>query len=233
MAILPYPPAPEPGWYADDVKTNNASHPLPQPIRKQQPNGTPLADGVQPNGIMRPNTAEQPASSAQPSITARPATTVQSTGTMRPASIAQPASSARPIIMAQPNSTAQPNHTSPPSSAAQPSEAPHQFVLHNDTTGQNITVSRNTLLGRKPALNSLQGFTTARIDDPTRTTSRTHATLSIDDQGQLWIEDCDSLNGTYIIRNAHETQVPAGTPMRLDAPATIRLGDLFFELTQM
>lgn len=203
MAILPYPPAPEPGWYADDVKTNNASHPLPQPIRKQQPNGTPLADGVQPNGIMRPNTAEQPASSAQP------------------------------IIMAQPTSTAQPNHTSPPSSAAQPSQTPHRFVLHNDTTGQNITVSRNTLLGRKPALNSLQGFTTARIDDPTRTTSRTHATLSIDDQGRLWIEDCDSLNGTYIIRDAHETQVPAGTPMRLDAPATIRLGDLFFELTQM
>lgn len=203
MAILPYPPAPEPGWYADDVKTNNASHPLPQPIRKQQPNGTPLADGVQPNGIMRPNTAEQPASSAQP------------------------------IIMAQPTSTAQPNHTSPPSSAAQPSQAPHRFVLHNDTTGQNITVSRNTLLGRKPALNSLQGFTTARIDDPTRTTSRTHATLSIDDQGRLWIEDCDSLNGTYIIQGDHETQVPAGTPMRLDAPATIRLGDLFFELTQM
>ncbi|TPF84545.1 hypothetical protein BW07_04665 [Bifidobacterium sp. UTCIF-36] len=106
-------------------------------------------------------------------------------------------------------------------------------MLHNDTTGQNITVSRNTLLGRKPALNSLQGFTIARIDDPTRTTSRTHATLSIDDQGRLWIEDCDSLNGTYIIRGNHETQVPAGTPMRLDIPATVRLGDLFFKLTQM
>lgn len=215
MAILPYPPAPEPGWYADDAKTNDASHPLPQPIRKQQPNGTPLADGVQPNGIMRPNTAKQLA------------------GTAQPASIAQPAGPAQPIIMAQPTSTAQPNHTSPPNSAAQPSEASHRFVLHNDTTGQNITVSRNTLLGRKPSLNSLQGFTTARIDDPTRTTSRTHATLSIDDHGRLWIEDCDSLNGTYIIRGSHETQVPAGTPMRLDVPATIRLGDLFFELTQM
>lgn len=190
MAILPYPPAPEPGWYADDVKTNDAAHPLPQPMRKQQSDGTPPADGK------------------------------------RPANTAQPGAAAQPVAIAQPNHAAQQART------VQLSEAPHQFVLHNDTTGQNITISRNTLLGRKPALNSLQGFATARIDDPTRTTSRTHATLSIDDKGHLWIEDCDSLNGTYIIRGNHETQVPAGTPMRLDVPATVRLGDLFFELTQ-
>ena len=46
-----------------------------------------------------------------------------------------------------------------------------------------------------------------RIVDPTRTTSRNHAAISIDTDGALWIEDYGSLNGTYIITNGQETQV--------------------------
>lgn len=71
-----------------------------------------------------------------------------------------------------------------------------------------------------------------RIEDPTRTTSRNHAAISIDTDGALWIEDYGSLNGTYIITNGQETQVTKGTPLKLSAPATVRIGDQFFQFSE-
>ena len=62
--------------------------------------------------------------------------------------------------------------------------------------------------------------------------SRNHAAISIDTDGALWIEDYGSLNGTYIITNGQETQVTKGTPLKLSAPATVRIGDQFFQFTE-
>nr|WP_240541092.1 FHA domain-containing protein [Bifidobacterium colobi] len=106
------------------------------------------------------------------------------------------------------------------------------YLLHSDTTNQDVIIDTSTLLGRKPSADVPQGAKSVRLDDPTRTISRNHAAISIDTNGTLWIEDYGSLNGTYIIQDDQETQVVKGTPMQLTAPATIRLGDLFFSFTQ-
>ena len=58
------------------------------------------------------------------------------------------------------------------------------------------------------------------------------AAISVDTDGALWIEDYGSLNGTYIITNGQETQVTKGTPLKLSAPATVRIGDQFFQFTE-
>ena len=55
---------------------------------------------------------------------------------------------------------------------------------------------------------------------------------NVDAEGALWIEDYGSLNGTYIITNGQETQVTKGTPLKLSAPATVRIGDQFFQFTE-
>jgi pSer/pThr/pTyr-binding forkhead associated (FHA) protein len=93
-------------------------------------------------------------------------------------------------------------------------------------------IDKSTLLGRKPSMDVPQGAKAVRIVDPTRTTSRNHAAISIDTDGALWIEDYGSLNGTYIITNGQETQVTKGTPLKLSAPATVRIGDQFFQFTE-
>ena len=77
-----------------------------------------------------------------------------------------------------------------------------------------------------------EGAKAEKVEDPTRTTSRNHAAISIDQNGTLWIEDYGSLNGTYIITNGQETQVTKGTPLKLSAPATVRIGDQFFQFTE-
>ena len=46
-----------------------------------------------------------------------------------------------------------------------------------------------------------------------------------------WTES-GSLNGTYIIRDGQEAQVLKGKPRKLDAPATLRIGDQFFQFTE-
>ena len=87
------------------------------------------------------------------------------------------------------------------------------------------------LLGRKPSQDLPQGVKAVKLDDPTRTISRNHAAISFDKDGLLWIEDYDSLNGTYIIRDNTETKVEHER-MRLQAPCTIRIGDQFFTFEQ-
>ena len=106
------------------------------------------------------------------------------------------------------------------------------YILHNDATGQTIVIDKSTLLGRKPSMDVPEGAKAEKVEDPTRTTSRNHAAISIDQNGTLWIEDYGSLNGTYIIRDGQEAQVLKGKPRELDAPATLRIGDQFFQLTE-
>ncbi len=106
------------------------------------------------------------------------------------------------------------------------------YILHNDATGQTIVIDKSTLLGRKPSMDVPEGTKAEKVEDPTRTTSRNHAAISIDQNGTLWIEDYGSLNGTYIIRDGQEAQVLKGKPRELDAPATLRIGDQFFQLTE-
>jgi hypothetical protein len=111
-------------------------------------------------------------------------------------------------------------------------QAPQKkYRLHNDATGQDILLDKSALLGRKVSSTVPKGAMSIKLDDPTRTISRNHAAVSFDEDGSLWIEDYDSLNGTFVIADDQEEQVK-GSPMRLTVPATLRIGDQFFQLTE-
>lgn len=168
---IPFPPAPEPGWYADDpVDTQSATQPATQPTT--QP-ATRSGDGGWDDTVL----------------------------------------SGR--------------------SGAGPDHQEHRtYTLHNEATGQTIVLDRSVLLGRRPSEAIPEGSKAVRIEDPTRTISRNHAAISIDQDGRLWIEDYGSLNGTFIIRDGEERQVVEGTPMPLEAPATLRVGDQFLTLEE-
>lgn len=201
MAKLPYPPAPELGWYSDD------------PVE-----GTPdsaVGTAEPQNDYGQPSSAETAANTA---FAAEPAVTA-ATAAAEPAATAP----ADTTPHAAENDIEDWDGTVLSSSFT--SKAPKKtYLLHNDVTGQTIVIDKSTLLGRKPSMDVPQGAKAERIEDPTRTTSRNHAAISIDTDGALWIEDYGSLNGTYIITNGQETQVTKGTPLKLSAPSTVRIG---------
>lgn len=185
MAKLPYPPAPELGWYSDD------------PVE-----GTPdsaVGTAEPQNDYGQPSTAEAATNTA---FTAEPATT---------AAAAEPAATAPADTTPHAAENDIEDWDSTVLSSSFTSKAPKKtYLLHNDVTGQTIVIDKSTLLGRKPSMDVPQGAKAVRIVDPTRTTSRNHAAISIDTDGALWIEDYGSLNGTYIITNGQETQVTKG-----------------------
>ena len=150
MSVLPFPPAPEPGWYEDerDVRPGDGAD--------------PMYDGTVRSGA---------------------------------------------VVHGNARST---------------------YVLRNDSTGQCVVIDRSTLLGRKPSDLIPEGAQAVVLQDPTRTVSRSHAAITFDEDGSAWIEDYGSLNGTYIIRDHRESQVKKGTPLQIDAPAVLRIGDQFF-----
>ncbi|KFI91081.1 FHA-domain containing protein [Bifidobacterium stellenboschense] len=238
--VIPFPPAPEPGWYADDpVNTPAAAQPEAQPAPAQQP------QSQQPE--------PQPAQAAQAPASGLAAAGLATgtpvvTGTfVTNQSQAQPIQSTFQPAQQPATQQAQPAQQ-PQTSAAQDDDedwdstvlsssftikqAHKTYVLHNEATGQTILIDRSVLLGRRPSEAIPEGAKAVKIEDPTRTTSRNHAAISIDQDGQLWIEDYGSLNGTFIIRNGEEQQVVKGTPAQLEAPATLRIGDQFFTLEE-
>lgn len=209
MAKLPYPPAPELGWYSDD------------PVE-----GTPdsaVGTAEPQNDYGQPSSAETAANTA---FAAEPAVTAATAA-------AEPAATAPADTTPHTAENDIEDWDGTVLSSSFTSKAPKKtYLLHNDVTGQTIVIDKSTLLGRKPSMDVPQGAKAVRIVDPTRTTSRNHAAISIDTDGALWIEDYGSLNGTYIITNGQETQVTKGTPLKLSAPATVRIGDQFFQFTE-
>lgn len=209
MAKLPYPPAPELGWYSDDPVEGT----LDSAVGAAEPQ----------NDYGQPSSAETAANTA---FAAEPAATA-ATAADEPAATAP----ADTTPHAAENDIEDWDGTVLSSSFT--SKAPKKtYLLHNDVTGQTIVIDKSTLLGRKPSMDVPQGAKAERIEDPTRTTSRNHAAISVDTDGALWIEDYGSLNGTYIITNGQETQVTKGTTLKLSAPSTVRIGDQFFQFAE-
>ena len=106
-----------------------------------------------------------------------------------------------------------------------------EYTLYNEQTGQEVIIDMGVLLGRKSSVEVPEGAKYVKLEDPTRTISRHHAAISFDQDGTLWIEDYESLNGTYIIQGNEETKVEH-KPIKFEAPCTIRIGDQFFTLEQ-
>ncbi|KAA8816024.1 FHA domain-containing protein [Bifidobacterium callitrichos] len=104
------------------------------------------------------------------------------------------------------------------------------YRMINGTTHQEILVDASMLLGRRPSNPVPDGAKVVQLDDPTRTISRNHATITMDAEGRLWLDDCDSLNGTYLVVDGHDVKVTPGSPVSIEAPAVIRFGDQLFNL---
>lgn len=222
---IPFPPPPEPGWYADD--------PTPQSAER-----TSAGAPGQPTVTDRP---------IQPTITDRPADPIHPTGPMRIHTTATSAATESPVASPAYPAAATDDWDGTVLSRSSAARRPAaMYALHNEATGQSILIDGDVLLGRRPSDTLPQGVAeglrtvglhaenvrSVRIDDPTRTTSRDHAAIVMDRDGGLWIEDCGSLNGTFIIREGREHQVLEGSPSRLEAPATLRIGDQFLTVEQ-
>lgn len=108
--------------------------------------------------------------------------------------------------------------------------AARTYRMINGTTHQEIIVDASMLLGRRPSNPVPDGAKVVQLDDPTRTISRNHATITMDAEGRLWLDDCDSLNGTYLVVDGHDVKVTPGSPVSIEAPAVIRFGDQLFNL---
>ena len=201
MKILPYPPAPEFGWYDDDAITaydlpnyrGIPDHPAPTDA---------ATDSVQ---LKQPHTDDYDVESPSPA-NAAPVNIADSAGYVEDWDSTVLAAR---FVKKKPKPA---------------------FRLYNDDTGQTVLIDRGTLLGRKPSGTIPEGAQSVRLEDPTRTVSRNHAVISFDAVGVLWIEDYGSLNGTYLIADGVETEVAQGTPMKIERPVTLRLGDQFFTL---
>lgn len=130
MATIPYPPAPELGWYADD------------PVDKPAAVSSAAAE---PSPVSSSTASHAAKGSSDGDIEDWDSTVLSSSFTAKvPRKI---------------------------------------YILHNDATGQTIVIDKSTLLGRKPSMDVPEGAKAEKVEDPTRTTSRNHAAISIDQNG--------------------------------------------------
>ncbi|MFJ2299622.1 RDD family protein [Oerskovia paurometabola] len=75
-------------------------------------------------------------------------------------------------------------------------------------SGQRVPLSGPALVGRNPQATGAEATTLVRVEDPTRSVSKTHAELGFD-AGGLWVQDRGSTNGTVLLP-------PGGAPVALD-----------------
>lgn len=97
------------------------------------------------------------------------------------------------------------------------------------STGAIAQIRATTLIGRRPHLEPGEDTTELlSIDDDSRTISKTHARLEWVD-GQLWITDRYSANGTSAQRSGeHSVELAAGQSHPLHAGDIVRLGEVSF-----
>ncbi|RXR23565.1 FHA domain-containing protein [Oerskovia turbata] len=75
-------------------------------------------------------------------------------------------------------------------------------------SGQRVPLTGPALVGRNPQASGGEARTLVRVEDPTRSVSKTHVELGFD-AGGLWVQDRGSTNGTVLLR-------PGGAPVALD-----------------
>lgn len=104
-------------------------------------------------------------------------------------------------------------------------ESSEHWVL-SSVSGLQVQVRTSMVLGRDPERE--EGSVVVALDDPERSVSKTHARVTLE-SGDVFVEDLNSTNGTYVIRGGVEEQVLHGSPVQLHAGDRIALGD--FELS--
>jgi hypothetical protein len=98
------------------------------------------------------------------------------------------------------------------------------------TTGETVTVSGTALVGRRPSVDDGDDIDqVVTIDDPDRSVSKSHFTAGWDD-GEFWIMDRDSGNGTTVYHANGQTSVRLnpGAAHTLDDGDRVAIGDQAF-----
>ncbi|MDR0950945.1 MAG: FHA domain-containing protein [Candidatus Ancillula sp.] len=108
----------------------------------------------------------------------------------------------------------------------------YQIYFEN---GQVFTVTGFSLLGRNPDLRIMKTAQLFILDDPTKTVSKTHLALAVNNLGQLVIEDIDSTNGTFVtsVGRPQEQQIFNGQPQVISPSDIVRVGDVLFRIRQI
>jgi pSer/pThr/pTyr-binding forkhead associated (FHA) protein len=100
--------------------------------------------------------------------------------------------------------------------------------------GQVFEVDGFSLIGRNPDLKIMETAKLLVVNDATKTISKTHAALAVNGQGELLIEDLESTNGTFIAGSGEfEVQVLNGDPKVIAVGERVRLGDVYFDVTNI
>ena len=110
-----------------------------------------------------------------------------------------------------------------------PSGAAVPIATLTFSTGVVARIRAATLLGRQPTAQGGENTDELlAVDDGSRTISKTHARLEWRD-GELWITDRQSANGTIVNRpGQNPVNLTAGHPYQLIAGDVLRLGDMTF-----
>jgi len=109
----------------------------------------------------------------------------------------------------------------PTSPAAPPVQAGLRLVFD---TGERLDVVGDGLVGRSPAAEDGVEHVVA-IDDPERSISKVHLAFGPTPDGDLWLMDRGSTNGTVLVGpDGSGAVLPAGTRVAVRAGSTIRFG---------
>ncbi|MCP2267503.1 RDD family protein [Promicromonospora thailandica] len=184
-----------------------------QPPVQQQPAQPPVAPTAP---------VQQP---AQPDLTQRAAAPVRPQPPVQqpvqppvqpPVPVRQPEAEQRdsaPIDMTR-------THMSRPMTPAQVSA-----VVLEVEGGERHVVDTKALVGRNPQAPDGSGWILIKVEDPTRSVSKTHAELGVDTAG-LWLTDRGSTNGTVVSAPGLPPRVAEpGARVRVPVGSTIHVGD--------
>ncbi|WP_164544995.1 RDD family protein [Antribacter gilvus] len=112
-----------------------------------------------------------------------------------------------------------------PTTAGSMSPAPVSTVELELESGTRHVVDGPALIGRNPQSPDGSPWILVKIDDPTRSVSKTHAEMGVDSAG-LWLTDRGSTNGTVVSAPGLPPRVAEpGARVRVPVGSTIHLGD--------
>lgn len=110
--------------------------------------------------------------------------------------------------------------------------SPVRVVLVLDS-GARIEVRATTLIGRAPSPAAGEGAVQlARIDDETRSVSKTHLAIQIARRGAM-VVDRASTNGSALVREGVETMLLPGHPVELRTDDIVNFGDRSLRVEQL
>jgi len=103
--------------------------------------------------------------------------------------------------------------------------APVTTVVLEVESGERYVVDTKALVGRNPQAPDASGWILIKVEDPTRSVSKTHAELGVDTAG-LWLTDRGSTNGTVVSAPGLPPRVAEpGARVRVPVGSTIHVGD--------